>query len=65
MIALHELEETIMKDYTIRDNITPEEKIKEGKKCVHQVTEGLIKQNIYDKALDKIKAVLENDKASF
>ena len=27
--------------------------------------EGLIKQNIYDKALNKIKSVLENDKASF
>jgi hypothetical protein len=27
--------------------------------------EGLIKQNIYGKALNKIKAVLENDKAHF
>ena len=27
--------------------------------------EGLIRQNIYDKALNKIKAVLENDKVSF
>lgn len=27
MICLHELEETVMKDYTLRDNISKEEKI--------------------------------------
>ena len=27
--------------------------------------EGIIKQNIYDKALNKIKSVLENDKINF
>ena len=41
-LALHELEETIMKDFTVRDNITREEKLKLGKKCVQKATEGLI-----------------------
>ena len=44
MIALHELEETIMKDFTIRDNISKAEKKKLGKKCVLEATDGLIKQ---------------------
>ena len=44
MLALHELEETIMKDYTIRDNISKEEKIRLGRECVLKVTEGMIKQ---------------------
>ena len=30
MLSLHELEETIMKDYTVRDNISREEKLKKG-----------------------------------
>ncbi len=44
MLALHELEETIMKDFTIRDKITKEERIKLGRQCVNKATEGLIKQ---------------------
>ena len=44
MLALHELEETIMKDFTIRDKIAIEEKIELGRKCVKQATQGLIKQ---------------------
>lgn len=44
MLALHELEETIMKDFTIRDKITIEEKIELGRQCVKQATQGLIKQ---------------------
>lgn len=53
MLSLHELEETIMKEYTIRDNISQEEKIKMGKECVKQVTEGLIKQNEIMELLDE------------
>ena len=33
MLTLHELEETIMKDFTIRDNITREQKNEWGRKC--------------------------------
>ena len=44
MITLHELEETIMKDFTIRDRITNKEKIQLGRECVQKVTDGLIKQ---------------------
>lgn len=53
MISLHELEETIMKDYTIRDNITKEEKIKQGKESVKKVTEGMIKQDEIINLLDE------------
>ena len=53
MIALHELEETIMKDFTIRDNISPEDKIKLGKKSVLKATEGLIKQQEMVELLDE------------
>ncbi len=44
MIALHELEETLMKDYTIRDKISKEEKLAQGRECVRKATEGMIKQ---------------------
>ena len=53
MIALHELEETIMEDYTIRDGITKDEKIKLGKECVNRVTHGLIKKNEIVALLDE------------
>ena len=53
MIALHELEETIMKDFTIRDNISPEEKIELGRKCVIEATDGLIKQEEIVDLLDE------------
>lgn len=43
MISLHELEETIMKDFTLRDKISPEEKIEYGRKCVREAVDGLIK----------------------
>ena len=44
MLCLHELEETIMKDFTLRDMITKEEKDARGRQCVIKATEGLIKQ---------------------
>ena len=56
MISLHELEETIMKDFTIRDNISPEEKEKLGRQCVLKVTEGLIKQQEIVDLLDEFNS---------
>lgn len=44
MLALHELEETVIPDYNIRDNISEEEHIKQGLKAVEEITEGLINQ---------------------
>ena len=56
MLALHELEETIMKDYTIRDNISLDDKIKQGKECVRKATEGLIKQEEIIELLDEFNS---------
>ena len=53
MLTLHELEEILMPDYTIRSNITAEQKMKEGKICVHKVTEGLVKQNEIEELLSE------------
>ena len=53
MIALHELEETIMKDLTIRDNVTHEERLEQGRECVKKVTDGLIKQQEIIELLDE------------
>ena len=53
MIALHELEETIMKDLTIRDNVTHEERLRQGKECVQKVTHGLLKQKEIVELLDE------------
>ena len=56
MLTLHELEEIIMKDFTIRDKITPEEKIELGRECVKKVTKGLIKQNEIIDLLDEFNS---------
>ena len=56
MIALHELEETIIKDYTIRDNITREEKLRLGKEAVIKATEGLIKKDEIRELLDEFNS---------
>ncbi len=56
MLALHELEETLMKDFTIRDEITPEEKIEWGRKCVEKATEGLMKQAEICELLEEFNA---------
>lgn len=42
MLTLHETEEIIMRDYTIRDNVAPEERLAQGKKVVKEVTKGLV-----------------------
>ena len=41
MLTLHETEEILMTDYTVRDTITREEKLRLGKICVAQVVSGL------------------------
>ena len=53
MICLHELEETFMKDYTIRDGISEEDKMKKGRKCVIKATKGMIKQEEIVHLLDE------------
>ena len=44
MLSLHELEEILMPDYTLRSNITPNEKIENGKISVSEVVKNLIKK---------------------
>ena len=56
MLALHELEETIIKDYTVRDKITREEKLEQGRASVKMVTEGLIAQNEIEDLLEEYNA---------
>ena len=56
MLTLHELEEIIMKDFTIRDKITPEEKIELGRECVKKVTNGLVKQNEIAELLEEFNS---------
>ena len=53
MLTLHELEEILMPDYTIRSGITPEKKIANGKKSVKQVINGLIKEQEIENLLDE------------
>ena len=53
MISLHELEETIIKDYTIRDNLSIEEKLKQGRESVIKVTENMLKQTEIIDLLDE------------
>ena len=56
MLALHELEETLMKDFTIRDAISAEQKMIMGRKCVEKATEGLAKQEEICKLLEEFNA---------
>lgn len=53
MLALHELEEILMPDYTVRSNITREQRIIDGKKCVKKITEKLFKQREIEELLDE------------
>ncbi len=53
MLSLHELEEILMPDYTIRSNITIDEKRKNGKKSVEKVVDGLIKKEDIINLLDE------------
>ncbi len=56
MLTLHELEEILMGDLTLRNGVTPDEKKKMGKKCVHEVTNGLLKQSEIEDLLDEFNA---------
>ena len=53
MLSLHELEETIIKDYTIRDNVSREEKLKQGRESVIKITENMLKQKEIVDLLDE------------
>lgn len=44
MLILHETEEILMTDYTVRDSITRDEKLKQGKICVKKVVSGLAEE---------------------
>ena len=52
MLALHETEEIIMPDYTVRSNVTKEEKNRQGKDAVSKVVSGLACENDIKKLLD-------------
>ncbi|MEE0699550.1 MAG: HD domain-containing protein [Bacilli bacterium] len=53
MLTLHETEEIIMQDYTLRDGIKEEDKISEGKRIVKEITSGLTSQEEIVKLLDE------------
>lgn len=53
MLILHETEEIIMPDYTVRSSITPEQKIELGKEFVNYVTRGLFRQEEIETLLNE------------
>ena len=53
MLILHETEEIIMPDYTVRLSITPEQKIELGKEFVNYVTHGLFRQEEIETLLNE------------
>lgn len=53
MLILHETEEIIMPDYTVRSSITPEQKKELGKECVNRVTLGLFKKEEIEALLNE------------
>ena len=53
MIILHELEEIIMGDLTIRSKITKEEKFELGKKYVHDIVKDLCRANEIEELLEE------------
>ena len=56
MLSLHELEEILMGDLTLRAGITKKEKILLGKKYVKEITDGLFKQNEIEELLNEFNA---------
>lgn len=56
MITLHELEECLMPDFTVRANITKEQKIAKGKECVHKAVDGLMKKEEIEDLLNEFNA---------
>ena len=61
MITLHELEECLMPDFTVRSNITLEEKIELGKQKVHEAADGLMKADEIENLLDEFNAHQTNE----
>ncbi len=53
ILTLHETEEIIMGDLTIRSNITREEKLKLGRECVSKITKNLLKKQEIDNLLEE------------
>ena len=64
MLALHELEEILMGDLTLRNGISPEEKKELGKKCVHEVVKDLCEAKEIEMLLDEFNDKL-TDEAKF
>lgn len=56
MLIMHETEEILMPDYTVRSNITKEEKINLGKRCVSEAVGGLIKGEKLEELLDEFNS---------
>ncbi len=50
-LVLHETEEILMPDYTVRSDITKKEKLKMGRVCVHKVAKNLCEQEQIEKLL--------------
>lgn len=61
ILALHELEEILLGDLTLRDKISKEEKIKRGKVCVHEVVKGLIEEKEIENLLDEFNEGLTKE----
>ena len=63
MLTLHEIEEILMGDLTIR-SITPiDNKIEFGKKCVHEVVKDLIDAKEIEKLLDEFQGAFSYERA--
>jgi len=56
MLILHELEEIIIPDYTINSGVSKEQKLEEGRRAVHKVTEGLVDQVEIESLLEEFNA---------
>lgn len=61
MLTLHELEEIIMGDLTIRSNVTKEEKKELGKKYVHEVVKDLCEAKEIEALLDEFNDYKTNE----
>ena len=61
MLTLHELEEVLMGDLTIRANITKEEKKELGKKYVHNIVKDLCEANEIEELLDEFNDYETNE----
>ena len=56
MLTLHETEEILMGDLSIRSDVTLEEKKEMGRNCVHKVTKGLLKQSEMESLLEEFNS---------